>query len=480
MDRPRSEQHTVTGFWTLLGGPPDAEDRLRLAGPPGTLPSGLPVTDLAVGAVAAAGLAGAELLAARGGPAVGCTVHRSAVATAFTSERHLRQDGVTLDNWAPLSGFFRTADGWVRTHANYPHHEGRLLAALGLPSGSDRDAVAARLAERSSPEVEEAVAAAGGLAVAVRTPSEWAGSAPGRAAAAGPLVDVARSPGPGHDGRTADAPDASSPAAGVRVLDLTRVIAGPVAGRTLAYLGADVLRVDPPGLPELRPQHLDTGFGKRSTLLDLRSPADRRTFDALLADADVVLTGYRADAVDALGLGVEQLSAARPGLVVARLTAWGDTGPWRNRRGFDSLVQAATGIAVRTGDGGPGVLPAQALDHATGYLLAAAILRALAHRAGGGGGTTIRASLARTASWLLAADATGTVDTAGTADAAGTAGAAASAGDGPVPDPAPWLAESPSPYGVLRHAVPPFRLDGGPAGWATGPVSWGSSAPRWL
>ncbi|WP_035857317.1 CoA transferase [Cryptosporangium arvum] len=445
------------------GGAPTASARLRIEGPPETLPSLLPVTDLAVAAVAAAGLAAADLLAARGGGVGECVVDRRAVAVAFTSERHLRLDGAEVGGWARLSGFFRTRDGWVRTHANYPHHEERLLAALGLPSGSDRAAVAAHLARRNAADVEDTVTAAGGLAVAVRSPDAWAASLAGRAASTGPVVDVEPTPvgapaaaGPG----STPVADGGAPAAGVRVLDLTRVIAGPVATRTLAYLGADVLRVDPPGLPELIPQHLDMGLGKRSTLLDLRSPADRHTFDELLAGADVVVTGYRSDAVDALGLDPARLRAARPELVVAGLTAWGASGPWRTRRGFDSLVQAATGVAALTADaeGAPGVLPAQALDHATGYLLAAAILRALARPATG---ATIRASLARTAAWLL--NAPRPQRTGGEAERSDA-----------------WLAELPSPYGVVRHAVAPFRLDGRPGDWTTGPVTWGSSEPVWL
>ncbi|NEC50570.1 hypothetical protein G3I18_18625, partial [Actinospica acidiphila] len=196
------------------------------------------------------------------------------------------------------------------------------------------------------------------------------------------------------------APDGAGPllpASGLRVLDLTRVIAGPVATRTLALLGADVLRLDRPGLPELPDQHTDTGFGKRSALLDLVT--DREGFEELLAGADVVVTGYRPGALDRFGLGAEALAERRPGLVVAQLSAWGATGPWAGRRGFDSLVQVATGIAhvERGPEGRPGALPAQALDHGTGYLLAAGVLRALSDQAEAGGSRLVRAALARTA-----------------------------------------------------------------------------------
>ncbi len=232
-------------------------------------------------------------------------------------------------------------------------------------------------------------------------PREWAASGPGRAAAARPLIER-------HGAESAvvrPLPPAGLPAEGVRVLDLTRVIAGPVATRTLAFLGADVLRIDPPRLPELWDAHADTGFGKRSTALDLSDRHARRTFDELLATADVVVTGYRPGALDRYGLSAPELLERHPGLIVAQLSAWGFEGPWAGRRGFDSLVQAASGIAAleASPEGRPGALPGQFLDHGTGYLIAAGVLRALTerHRAGDGRGRHLRLALARTASWLL-------------------------------------------------------------------------------
>ncbi|MER7713081.1 CoA transferase, partial [Streptomyces werraensis] len=251
------------------------------------------------------------------------------------------------------------------------------------------------------------------------------------------------------------------PAAGLRVLDLTRVIAGPIATRTLALFGADVLRLDPPGLPELPDQHTDTGFGKRSALLDLAS--DREVFDELLAGADVVVTGYRPGALDRFGLNAEALAERRPGVVVAQLSAWGATGPWAGRRGFDSLVQAATGIARVEGERDrPGALPAQALDHGTGYLLAAGVLRSLSDQADAGGSRLVRVALARTAGELMVA---------------GGSGDAVHGGEVPA---APWLAERDSPLGRLRYALPPVEFEGGPRDWARGPGVWGADAARWL
>jgi hypothetical protein len=451
-------------LWSALGGGPRPA-AVRWAGPAGVLPARLPVAVLARATVAAFALAGQELAAVRAAAqAPGrVVVDAGAVATAFTSERHLRLNGRPFESFAPLSRFWPAADGWVRTHANYPHHRARLLAALGIPDTAADVAgtLGGRIAELPAAAVEEAAFDAGGLAVAVRTPDGWAGHPQGAATAALPLVELSRVAGAGRRPLPPPPDGPRVPAAGVRVLDLTRVIAGPVATRCLALLGADVLRVDSPILPELEAQHLDTGFGKRSTLLDLERRADRATFDDLLATADVVVSGYRPGALDRFGLAPDELLERRPGLVVGSLSAWG-TGPWAGRRGFDSLVQAACGISgLEAGrDGTPGALPAQALDHGTGYLLAAAVLRALAARADGGGWSA-RLSLARTARWLVH-DLTGGGD-----PGAGTY------------DPREWCAEIDAPLGRLRHALPAATLPGGPRTWANPPTPWGSDPPAW-
>ncbi|WP_438492304.1 CoA transferase [Streptomyces asiaticus] len=468
---PRDTRDAATAHaWAALGGDPALLERVTYRAVSGGLPARLPVAELARATVGVCSLAAAELGARRSGGAVPAVrVDEGAVATAFVSERHLRIDGRRPTNFAPLSGFWRAADGWVRTHANYPHHRARLLTALGLPGDSGPDELAVALAARPARAIQETVYAAGGLAVAVAEPGE--SEIP---LGALPLIESRRVGDAAPRGlREAPLPangDLSAsgdlPASGVRVLDLTRVIAGPVATRTLALLGADVLRIDSPRLPEDPDAHADTGFGKRSAALDLAAPEDRRTFEALLADADVVVTGYRPGALDHFGLAPDALLERHPGLVVAQLCAWGWSGPWAGRRGFDSLVQAATGIAAieakGDGDGPPGALPAQALDHGTGYLLAAAVLRGLTERHGIGGGRHLRLSLAGTASWLIH----------GIAPAAEV--------DGPVHDPALWLAETASDLGALRHARAPIAAPAGPLDWARPPGRLGADDPRWL
>ncbi|MBH0009187.1 CoA transferase [Salinibacterium sp. SWN1162] len=364
----------------------------------GVLPTGRFVHD----AIAAASFS-ASLLAAR---RVGCAVPAVElsplkVATAVTSDQHFRHDGEPVTAWSELSGFWPCSDGWVRTHANYPHHRAALLTGLGLPADTGADGFMLALHTMDAADVEEMVTAAGGVATVVRAPEEWAEHTQGRAVAELPVIEFTSlgDTAPSDLGETT----IDAPLAGLRVLDLTRVIAGPVAARTLGLWGADVLRIDSPRHPEIDWQHRDTGAGKRSALLDLDDDADRATFEKLLETADVVLTAYRPGTLDKFGISPAALAERRPGIIVGRLSAWGTVGPWAERRGFDSIVQAATGIAFTEGEGkgSPGALPAQALDHAAGYLLAAAVTTAVRRRIDAGHSWLVEVSLARVATELL-------------------------------------------------------------------------------
>jgi crotonobetainyl-CoA:carnitine CoA-transferase CaiB-like acyl-CoA transferase len=417
--------------WPLLTGVPAPDVEVTgttgLAGP-------LPVPDLAVGVVAAQLLA-ARLLA----PGDPVRVDAAHVGLAFRSERYAAVDGRPVGpGFHPLSRFWPTADGWLRLHANYPHHRAAALRVLGEDVGATALAWPAE-------ELESAVVAAGGAAGAVRTAGAWAASPQGRAVAAAPLVRLRR---------TADGPVRAASAAGLRVLDLTRVIAGPVATRTLASHGADVLRIDSPRLPDDPGSLVDTGPGKRHAQLDLAAAVDRRTVEDLLATADVVVQGYRPGALARFGLDPAALAERHPHLVVVSLSAWGTEGPWAQRRGFDSLVQAATGIALECGSPEvPGVLPAQALDHATGHLAAATVLAGVARRRDEGGGWHGELSLARTAHELLAAPRRPE--------------------DGEQADPARYLLSLPSAEGTVTVVAPP-----GSPPWRTAAAS--GARPEWL
>ncbi len=407
----------------------------------------LDVDGLAVRAVRAALDAAAELAEARGLRRPDVSLSAEHVAVSFTSERHARVRGEPAGaGFAPLSRMLRCAGGgWARTHGNYPHHAEALCRALGI--APDPSALEAAALERTSLELEEAVVAAGGCAAALRTEAEWAAHPAGAALSRAEPGVVRPEAEQVRAGRWGEA-SVARPAAGIRVLDLTRVIAGPVAGRTLAALGAEVLRIDPPALPELPEAHLDTGPGTRSALLDL---ADASRREALLAGADVLLTGYRGGSLDRF------LGERHPHLVRVSLSAWGATGPWAERRGFDSLVQVASGIAAACAapDGTPGVLPAQALDHGTGHLMAASALQARAARERGEGVRSARLSLARTAAELLAAPR--------------------SSAPARTPDPDRFRVA----FGDVELIAPPGALDGIPLAWAHGPRPLGGDAPVW-
>ncbi|GAA1208625.1 CoA transferase [Rhodoglobus aureus] len=420
----------------------------------GALPSGRFVHD----AIAAASFS-ASLLGAR---RVGCAVpsvelDSAKVATAVSSDKYFRQDGEPVSAWAELSGFWPCSDGWVRTHANYPHHRDALLSALGLANDTGADEFMLALHPMIAADVESKVLAAGGVATVVRTPEEWAEHPQAQQLANLAVVELTTL----NDTAPAQLSETTvdAPLAGLRVLDLTRVIAGPVAGRTLALWGADVLRIDSPRHPEIGWQHLDTGAGKRSALLDLDDTADRATFEKLLETADVVLTAYRHGSLDKFGLSPAALAERRPGVIVGRLSAWGTAGPLAERRGFDSIVQAATGIAMAEGDGSgtPGALPAQALDHAAGYLLAAGVTTAVRRRIDVGHSWLVEVSLARLATELLQqrrprhapAASGGFVPTVTTRDR-------------------------------VTSAVAAPHYAGGPSNFPTPAVEWGSSEAKWL
>jgi hypothetical protein len=403
-------RRVIADTWRRLGGAADAVDRCAVRGGAGALVSAFRVEQAAVAAVAVATLAAAELHAARTGtPPRPVTVDRRHVAAAFTSESWVRVDGEPPpDPWDPIAGDYLGADGWIRLHTNYRSHRAAARAVLGdLP---DRRAIEAAVATWDCVDLESAVVAAGGCAAAMRDTATWRRHPQAAWLAEQPLVSSTSLPA-GND-RPSPASFGDSPGEavatgaldGLRVVDLTRVIAGPVCTRLLAAHGATVVRVDPPGFAEVPALVYDVTAGKRCVAADLDDAADRAALERLISDADVVVEGYRPGALDRFGFGPEQLVTRFPGLVVGQLTAWGDAGPWGRRRGFDSLVQMATGIADegmrRASADRPRPMPAQALDHGSGYLLAAGLLRALSERTRGGRGAIVKVALARTAMWL--------------------------------------------------------------------------------
>ena len=306
-------------------------------------------------------------------------------AVEFRSERYMRIDGKPPGPvWDKIAGVYRTGDGrMVRLHTNFPHHRDGILKLLGCDY--TREAVQAALMKWEGEKFETAAAEAGMVATLMRSPAEWSAHPQGQAVARLPLFEITR---------IGDAParalprTTERPLSDIRVLDLTRVIAGPVCGRALAAHGADVMRVTAPHLPGLPELDIDTGRGKLSAAIDLRATDDRDWLRGLAREAHIFVQGYRPGGLAAKGFSPEALAEMRPGIVVVTLSAYGHEGPWASRRGFDSLVQNASGINVAeaeaAGVAAPKELPAQALDHATGYLMAFGAMMALAAQGAGG------------------------------------------------------------------------------------------------
>lgn len=426
----------------------------------GALPSVFAVTDLAAASVGAAGAAVAELVAAAGRPVPAVRVDRRLASWWFA--KSIRPLGWELPPiWDPIAGDYATSDGWIRLHTNAPHHRAAALAVLDCPA--EKTAVAAAVARWHGDALEAAIVAEGGCAAAMRTRAQWAAHPQGIAVAAEPLVALSHTEG---GAPPAWSVPADRPLSGIRVLDLTRILAGPVATRFLAGLGADVLRIDPPEWdePSVAP---DMMLGKRSARLDLKDEAGLAALEALLVHADVLVHGYRSDALERLGLTSARRRTLNPALVEVCLDAYGWTGPWNRRRGFDSLVQLSTGIAEAgmqmLGRDRPTPLPVQALDHATGYILAAAALRGLTRRLTTGAGSTARTSLARVAHVLAGAGM----------GQPGPAFAAAADAD--------WATEvEQTVWGPAQRLLPPVTIAGTPLRWTLPAAPLGGASAQWL
>jgi len=373
----------------------------------GALPSWFQVTDLACASIGAAGLMLAQYAGAQSVDAQEVTVDRRLASFWFGFT--LRPVGWEIPSpWDPIAGDYKASDGWIRLHTNAPAH--RAAALRVLECAAERDNVARAVTDWKADDLEAAIVHAGGCAATMRSLSEWSGHEQGVAVARDPLVIWQDH---GLADRQNPAVDPARPLAGLKVLDLTRVLAGPVAGRFLAAYGANVLRIDPPDWdePGVVPE---ATLGKRCAELNLKRDDDRARFQALAAEADVLLHGYRPGALDGLGLGGQALRRSNPALIDVCLNAYGWSGPWSGRRGFDSLVQMSSGIAdygmKRSGADRPVPLPIQALDHATGYLMAASVLRALIDRRENGKVMSARLSLARVAHLLAGTAKSGIED----------------------------------------------------------------------
>ncbi len=377
----QSPREILREVWTSAGGAPDALDAVTLTGEEPLLPSSFRVAAAAQVSIAASALAAAEIWKLRSGEAQTVSVDMRHAAIECRSERYLRLDGKPPPPaWDAIAGVYKTGDNrFVRLHTNFPHHRAAVCKVLDCKA--ERDDVQAKLMQWEAEKFETAAYAAGGVVAMMRPYDEWSATPHAKALAALPLISIekigeaAPKPWPGGD----------RPLAGVRVLDLSRVIAGPVAGRTLAAHGADVMLIAGPELPAIPWLTIDNGRGKLSSFIELKSEQGRATMRDLLAQADIFSQGYRPRALAALGFAPEDAAKLNPGIVYVTLSAYGHAGPWAERRGFDSLVQTTTGFNHAEGQAagldGPKELPAQMLDHATGYFMAFGAMMAKARQA---------------------------------------------------------------------------------------------------
>jgi crotonobetainyl-CoA:carnitine CoA-transferase CaiB-like acyl-CoA transferase len=434
--------------------------RAEVTGADPVLASRFPIGEAAAAALAVGAASASELWKLRGGASQGARVDVRAAAMSLIGFILQRLDS-PLDlarHMTPLTALYPTGDGrWVHLHGGFPQLGQGLLDLLGCPP--EAEALGAALQRWKAPDLEDAAAARGLCAAMVRTPKEWDAHPQRIALADRPAVEIL----PIGDAPGEALTPADRPLTGVRVLDLTRVLAGPTCGRTLAAHGADVLRIGAKRLPSIEPFVVETGHGKRNAYLDLERPAEHEKLLALVRGADVFCQGYRSGSLAGRGLGPEALARLRPGIVYVSINCYGHEGPWAGRPGWEQLAQTVTGIAATEGGGTPRLIPAAATDYTTGYLAAYGVMEALRRRAAQGGSWHVRASLVQTGMWLtrLGADR----------DPEAAPG---------IGDPNDRLASCETDWGRLTHLRPPIEMERTPPRWERPPTPLGSAPPEWL
>lgn len=433
------------------------------------LPTPFLIGETSAAALSAVGLAVSDLWDLRTGRRQEIAVDTRQATASLRSGNYMQMDGTPVSSDRnPVMGVYPAMNGrWSYLHCNFPHHRAAALSVLGVEE--DREAMARAVAKWDALELEEAIIAANGAGGMVRTMDEWAQHPQGVAVASLPLLEIVKI----GDSPSEKLPDGDRPLSGIRVLDLTRVLAGPTCARTLAEHGADVLKVTGPHLPSIGHQEYDTGHGKLSTHLDLREPDDLEIMRGLVREADVFSQGYRPGTLAKRGLSPEALAEIRPGIVYVSLSAFSHVGPWASRRGFDTVVQTVSGITDRQGElfigdsPGPQFYPVSAIDYLTGYLMAFGALVALARRTTEGGSWLVRVSLAQIGRWLVERGQT----------------PEANLHDIPeqfTPEELKrWSMTSDTPMGKLGHLGPVVRLSETPPHWSRTSVPLGYNEPVW-
>lgn len=438
----------------------EAPAGLSIRGDDPVLPSRHPIGEVAACALGLGGATAARLFALRTGVEQDVAVEVPAAAASLLGFAHQRIPGrETARLRHPTVAFYRAGDGrWIHLHGGLPHLAEGLLDLLGCDD--DADAVAAAVARRGALELEDAIAERGLCAAALRSADEWSDHPQGAALAGLPALSIRRI----GDADPELPPAGARPMQGLRVLDLTRILAGPSCARTLAGHGADVLRVGSARLPSIEPFVIDTGPGKRNAFLDLDDAGDARRLSNLVRECDVFCQGYRAGALARRGFGPEELAVLRPGIVYASIDCYGHVGPWAARGGWEQLAQTAVGIAHAEADAGvPKLLPAAATDYTTGALAAYGVLAALCRRAEEGGSWLVEASLCQTGMWLTRLGARCHPSRAG--------------GLGELSS---RMRSCDTEWGRLSHLGPVVDLPATPMHWERPPSPLGSHAPEWL
>lgn len=438
----------------------DSKEKPIITGADPVLPIPYRVGTAGAKALGALGLAVAKVWELRGGRPQSVSVDLRAATASLRSARYLRIDGKAPTIWDPMSGFYAVKDGWISIHCNFANH--RAAAMKVLNSREDRKEAEAKSSSWEGQTLEDAIHAAGGCAGYVRTAEQWQEHPQAKAVALQPLLEITRI----GDSPPEPLPKAARPLSGVRVLDLTRVLAGPTCARSLAEHGADVLKISAEHLPDSGLVDLDTGIGKLSARLDLRREEDVEKLKHLAKTGDVFSQSFRPGALAARGFSPEALAKIRPGIVYVSLSAWGTMGPWRARRGFDTIVQSVSGMAHRMAkDGKPRYLPVSAIDYTTGYLMAFGAAVALARRAAEGGSWLVGISLARIGKYIVDQGLVSRYDNL--------------PDDLPAAELDPLLAEMDSPAGRIRHLKPVLRLSATPPYWSRPPVPLGTHPAQW-
>ena len=434
------------------------------------LPTSFRIAAAGAATVAAAGVAAARLWQQRTGRRQQVAVDVRQATASLRSGTYMKLgDGALPHARNRIMGFYPTKDGrWSYLHCNFPNHRAVALKVLGVPE--DRAAVAKAVTGWNAQELEEAIIANKGAGGMVRSAAEWADHPQAQAIAALPVIEIVKI----GDSAPEPLPAGDRPLHGIRVVDITRVLAGPTCARTLAEHGAEVMKITASHLPNLGYQEWDTGHGKLSTQLDLRDPAALDTLRGLIRQADVFSQGYRPGSLGARGLSPEELAALRPGLVYVSLSAFGHSGPWASRRGFDTVVQTVSGITARQGDlfpdkdePGPQFYPVSAIDYCAGYLMAAGAMEALARRAREGGSWLVRTSLAQIGKYLV---------DLGQIPEESLKGIPAEFTPAELES---WSMVSQTPSGPLRHLKPVAQLSETPGNWARPSVPLGYHRPVW-